>query len=339
MKKIAIALCCVGMLACNEPVQETKPQSNEQTVETEKKKNPLDEINDAIKASPNNPDLYIKKAEFFRKRGDVESALKEIDRAIVIDSLKPEFYLIKSDIFFNTKQMGLSMEFAEKALEKESGNVAANLRKAWIYHILNKSDECFTTIKEVLGKDLHNAEAYFLKGLMYKKEGNYKLAVSSFHTATEQDNDYYEAWVQLGLMFAMADNELAVSYYDNAISADSTKPDAHYNKGMYLQEHGEPRKALAEYQSIIRNNPSYYNAYFNSGFVYLELLDVQDSAILFYDKAIGLNPFYHSAYYNRGLAYERNGVFNKALRDYNKALELKPDFGLAAKGKTRVSQQ
>ena len=31
-------------------------------------------------------------------------------------------------------------------------------------------------------------------------------------------------------------------------------------------------------------------------------------------------------YYNRGLAHSKNGEFDKAIADYTKAIELKPDY-------------
>ena len=34
-------------------------------------------------------------------------------------------------------------------------------------------------------------------------------------------------------------------------------------------------------------------------------------------------------YYNRGLAHSRNGELDKAIQDYTKAIELKPDYAEA----------
>ena len=44
-----------------------------------------------------------------------------------------------------------------------------------------------------------------------------------------------------------------------------------------------------------------------------------------YNKAIQLKPDYSSAYNNRAILYKAMGQQDKALADYNKAIQLKPD--------------
>ena len=55
-----------------------------------------------------------------------------------------------------------------------------------------------------------------------------------------------------------------------------------------------------------------------------------DKAIAEYNKAIEINPSYAEAYYNRGLAYAQGkGQFDKAISDWNKAIELNPSYAEA----------
>ena len=51
-----------------------------------------------------------------------------------------------------------------------------------------------------------------------------------------------------------------------------------------------------------------------------------DKVIQNYDKAIELKPDFAGAYNNRGIAYSRKGELDKAIQNYDKAIELKPDF-------------
>lgn len=52
-------------------------------------------------------------------------------------------------------------------------------------------------------------------------------------------------------------------------------------------------------------------------------------ALTQYDKAIELKPDYEAAYNNRGLVWEKMGELDKAIEQYNKALELKPNYATA----------
>ena len=51
-----------------------------------------------------------------------------------------------------------------------------------------------------------------------------------------------------------------------------------------------------------------------------------DAAIKYYDEAIDLKPDFTGAYNNRGVAYNDKSNYGRALRDFNKAIELKPDL-------------
>ena len=49
-----------------------------------------------------------------------------------------------------------------------------------------------------------------------------------------------------------------------------------------------------------------------------------DRAIQDYDKAIEANPKYADVYNNRGIVYNNKGEFDRAIQDYSKAIELNP---------------
>jgi len=52
-------------------------------------------------------------------------------------------------------------------------------------------------------------------------------------------------------------------------------------------------------------------------------------AVSDYNKAIDVNPEFVVAYLNRGYSYSRMGEFDKAIADYTKAIELNPRYAIA----------
>ncbi|MGC8605328.1 MAG: tetratricopeptide repeat protein, partial [Desulfomonilaceae bacterium] len=54
--------------------------------------------------------------------------------------------------------------------------------------------------------------------------------------------------------------------------------------------------------------------------------DRLDDAINFFSQAIKVDPMDHYAYNNLGVAYKRKGDYKKAIQNYNRALEIKPDY-------------
>ena len=58
-----------------------------------------------------------------------------------------------------------------------------------------------------------------------------------------------------------------------------------------------------------------------------------DEAIRDYDQAIALKPNYAIAHKNRGDAYAKKGEFDRAIRNYDLAIELKPGYASAIKNR------
>ena len=54
-----------------------------------------------------------------------------------------------------------------------------------------------------------------------------------------------------------------------------------------------------------------------------------ERAITDFDKAIDLKPTYAPAYYNRGAVYRKKGDFERAIADFDKAIDLKPTYAPA----------
>ncbi len=336
MKYICFTLILLAALlgySCEESASNNEDRSKPSTSTTI---SPYDSISTMIAEKPNSPGLYYQRAQSSLDTKDWQAAMNDIDRAIKLDSTNGKWHIFKARLYRLANRMGPYRKALEKGLELDPSNTDLNYALGYLFLAAKNYEEAIDYANASLKEDVHYAPGYFLKGLIYKDRENYTLAVSSFQTAIEQDANYYEAYVELGLLYALADDPLAVDYYKNALDSDSTGVDALYNLGMWYQNHGNPRKALDIYGFLVYEHPSFYNGYYNRGYIYLEQLNKLDSAITEFNDVIRINPMNYRAFYNRGLAQERMGKMSEALSDYNRALAIKPDFDLAAKGKSRV---
>jgi len=68
--------------------------------------------------------------------------------------------------------------------------------------------------------------------------------------------------------------------------------------------------------------------YSNRGSAYL-MIDEIDRAILDFDRAIQLEPDNAIRYYNRGIAFSRKHQAHKAIDDYPRVIRLRPDLAPA----------
>ena len=72
-------------------------------------------------------------------------------------------------------------------------------------------------------------------------------------------------------------------------------------------------------------NPEKSRVFLDKGIDYLYTSQI-DEAIEFFDKAIKYDENNFEAYYYRGCAYSNNFKNEQAFKDWNKAIELKPDY-------------
>jgi tetratricopeptide (TPR) repeat protein len=187
--------------------------------------------------------------------------------------------------------------------------------------------------------DPQHAKGYYLKGWIHMEAGDTALAISSYRTAVERDPDFFDAYLQMGQLHAALRNPLAVEYYNSALAIKPSSVEAWYGMGMFAQENGRDSVALACYARIKDIDPRNPLAWYNSGYVLLELRDQPAAARTEFRQAIKLVPTWADAYYNRGLTYELENRLDSAYSDYRLALELLPDMTLAAQGLSRLQSR
>jgi tetratricopeptide (TPR) repeat protein len=131
---------------------------------------------------------------------------------------------------------------------------------------------------------------------------------------------------------------LAIDYFKNAIAIDSVSEIAYYNLAMFYQTNDYLNAALDIYRKLMKIKPQFTYSYYNTGYIYMELLKVPDEAIPYFTQAIKINPNYYEAYFNRGLCYEILGDLFKARDDYKTALKLHTNYAKAIEGLNRVDE-
>jgi lipoprotein NlpI len=98
-----------------------------------------------------------------------------------------------------------------------------------------------------------------------------------------------------------------------------------FGKGYVLSDGMVIEACTAVIQSGKLSGQQLASAYNNRGIAYGRKRDF-DRAIADYNEAINLDPKHVSAYNNRGVAYDRKGDFDRAIADYNETINLDPKY-------------
>jgi len=96
------------------------------------------------------------------------------------------------------------------------------------------------------------------------------------------------------------------------------------NRGFQLQQHGQIKAAIEDYQRAIRLSPGYAEAHYNLADAYEEIPDY-DKALEEYQRAINADFMFYQAYNNLSRLYIlRRRDYGAALRLLDRAMNLKP---------------
>jgi tetratricopeptide (TPR) repeat protein len=293
------------------------------------------EINTLLKEDVNNAFLYIRRAYLYKKYKETDLALSDVDRAIKVDSLQPDFYLLKAELLKQEFKLTEAKEVLDQVMYVDNENLKARIELGWLALYAKNYKQALNYADAVLKRDVYNADAYFLKGMIFEDKKDTSLAVSSFATAIEQENDYYDAYMHLGLLNSNESSMLAKGYIKNALRLQPKSIEALYAYAIICQESAAYNEAIETYYKMLEIQP-FREPYFNLGFIHQEYLKVYDVAIENYTRAIEVEPKYIDAYYNRALCYEMNQEFKRAEEDLRRVLNLNPQYSNAAIALERV---
>lgn len=334
-----IILTVFGIYSCSsseeKPDAKTVKKERTSDKDTSADARYLDGINDRIAQDPNNPENYLDRCNFYFKRGKMQEAINDVNRCIKIDSTNADYFITRGDIYFAQLKAEEAKNEFERAKKTDPLSYKADLKLAKLYLYIRNYKKSMEYTNNALKIDKHVAEGYFIKGSIYEEMRDSANAASSFQTAIEQDPDYYDAYIRLGILFSKLPKKnkkraLAYDYYNSAIDIRPDQIEAHYNKAIYCQENDLYDEALEEYEKIIAINPKFEAAWHNKGYVYLIYKEEYKLAVDFFTKAIGINPQYVGAYHNRGLAWLKLNDVQRARADFNTALQIDPQYDKSA---------
>lgn len=301
-------------------------------------------LTNKINDDPNDPENYFLRSNAFLQNENIKAAFKDLSMAIALDSSRIKYYFAMADLSLKGGSADAAILAFNQILHRDPKNEEALLKLSKVYFFQKDYSQSLIQLAKVEELDKNNSEVWFVRGLNLKEMGDTARAVVSFQKAVTIKQDFYDAYVQLGLLTSKKPSQIAAQYFDNAIRIDSSNVEAMYDKGKFFQDRGDAAfdknnfseandnytKAKAVYHELIGQNPQYQYAYFNLGFIYVRQ-DSLDKAYRMFDYAIKVSPSYAEAYYYRGLVSLEKGNKDQAKADFKQALTLKPNYPLAQK--------
>ena len=321
---------------------------------------------------------YINRGLAYAQKGEYDRAIQDYDQALQPNPETRCFYLYYLSFVCASRGDAIPRHL------DDHGETVAYASRGDAYVVKGQYDRAIHDYDQSLGLAPNFALTYIGRGLAHAEQGEYDRAIQDIRDYYNRETNYAgflrrtsaHAYCKQGVAYARkGEYDRAIQDFDQAIQLDpgvavargDEGPDyylrylsvayagrgrAYGDKGEYDRARGDLQKALAlgfdraavaamlerlplppQYLATLTpgtrdRHPNAAIAYVNRGMAYAKQGKV-DRAIRDYDQALQLDPNSARAYYNRGVAYRRKGEFNRAIRDFDQILRLDPNDALA----------
>jgi len=207
--------------------------------------------------------------------------------------------------------------------------------------------DSFSLWDHVLSIEPSNALAYKNRGHERRLRGDLDGALADLNEALRGESEYLRTyWAPAyspvnahydrgKVLEAQGNSEAAIADFNFVIRLDPSHGPAHAGRARALQAEGDPDGALSEYDEALRLFPEDVEAVINRGNLRQARGDLP-GAIADFNQALTVEPERFEVYYNRANAKKAMGDLDGALADYTEALHRKPEYGSAYNNRGNV---
>jgi tetratricopeptide (TPR) repeat protein len=226
-----------------------------------------------------------------------------------------------------------------KVVEIAPNDPRPQIKLAELHLLQRKLNLALGYTDKALAMGSQNPEAYYVRGMIFLAKEDTVSAMKNFMIARDQDENFFEALYQIGVVYTAQHNPLAVDFLEDAIRRFPASIVARYQLALYLQEHDAVEDAIAHYDTLLMMQPDNSRFIYNLGYVNLVYLQDYEQAISYFDAALSIDPDYVDALYNKGRTLEEMEQYVTARDIYEKVLEKQTNYPLAVEGLNRLDRR
>lgn len=299
--------------------------------QTDVRKEPGMIITDSLDA-----DAYVQRARLYMSGEHVGDAMRDINTALSLDGDNIDALLVLADIYYALGDEDNIMLTLNRATEAAPYDTRPIIKLSELSFIQGNVRMADAYLDKALQINKINPQAYFMRGVISMSKNDTVQALKNFNLARNQDDSFFDPVIQIAAIYAAQHDDLAVDFYDLAISMQPDNWGVYYEKAMYLQDNGKPEEALSIYDTLNVKMPGNFDVIYNKGYVSLVYMLDYDGAIGYFNQALAIKPDAVNALLNKGVAYEQKGDFIEAKSIYLQILRDNPNYQLAIDALHRI---
>ena len=323
----------------------------------EKYEKALADYNKAIEIDPDDMDNLNYRALLYQSNlDDYEKALADYLRIVELDK-DQEF--AKSNYLYNNigvlyknkiKDYQKALEYYTKEIELRPVFSLGYRNRAGLYYFdLNDKEKALEDYNKAIELDPENKDHYYFRAQFFKQEEEYEKALADYNKAIEIDPDDMDNIDQKANLLIELDRyeeginlfEFIIEKYSKLISQNKIK----YDEGMqeiiytcehisdvYLKHFNDYKNSLLYVEKAIKAYTTLKEKYLRGESYAISLRaniyyknGEKDKALADYQKAIELDPTWRNQYINLSNFYLANKNYEKAILTIDKTIEMDHD--------------
>jgi tetratricopeptide (TPR) repeat protein len=240
---------------------------------------------------------------------------------------------------FQDWELEQAIEELSLAVEVDPGFAEAYHLRGVVYREVGQLAKAEADLTQAIALAPDLAEAYYARGELYLDLARGEEAVRDLTTAIELQPDHAEAYLRRAQACDWyvpgCDDDLVLADLGRAIELAPDSAEIWLCRGEFYFWEEAYDLALSDLNRAVELAPDDGYAWEYLGHVYYLLGEVEE-AIGCYNEALQLDPTHLDYYYYRGAAYLAMGDLDAALQDLDKVLLLQPAHSGAHYGRGRV---
>jgi len=245
----------------------------------------------AVEAAPQGDIVPLMNlAGYYARMKSYDRALGAMQKAADIKKDDPNVWVNMAELHFDFNKVKEAEAAVDRVLEKEKGQVDANLLKGRILLTRRDFANALERLDLVVRESPSNAMAYYFRGLSHIGKGDSKVGQQDLVKAVELNPELLEARLILAELYLNERNaDLARQQIDAAakIAPRNTRVLMHQGSLKVLER--DLKGAEEIYTRIIQADADYSPAHIQLGLIY-NLTNRQAEALKSFNKALEINP-------------------------------------------------
>lgn len=265
----------------------------------------------------------IIKGDYYYENGFPANAIKYYKRAVFFNKSSKETYHSIGRVYEDLNLFTVAIENYSKAIEIDSLYALAYRSRGYSNFKIEKYNDALRDYLKSLKIEPNNASAYRNAASNFKELCEYSKAREYYYKSLELEPDYYGAIDDLaGIEFDLGNYDSCITLCYRVLGHLTEGKDSPYGTlGLAYTATQQYDSAVNVLTKAIFYNPDWSHYYNNRGYA-LAHLHQREKAILDYNLAIELDTLDPTYFLNRADSEYSLSNYANAIKDYNKAIEL-----------------